>query len=294
MIILVTGGTGFVGRALVAALESRGDRALVVSRKPSAGHVAWDTVEQEVDKVDAVVHLAGEPIAEGRWTDERWRRITSSRVQSTERIAEALVKSARKPAVLVSASAVGIYGMRNDDRVLDESSPPAADALARLAVDWERAADPARRAGIRVVHPRLGVVLGRDGGAFAKMTAPFRFFLGGPLGNGKQWMSWIHLRDTVRAILFALDHDTMTGPVNVVSPNPISMNELAAAIGSALHRPSALRVPPMALKVAFGRGLAEVLLTGQRALPRQLAHSGFSFDFPTISAACADLLRSGA
>jgi uncharacterized protein (TIGR01777 family) len=238
------------------------------------------------------VHLAGESVAGGRWTRARLRRIRESRVQSTDRVARAIGRASRKPLVLVSGSAVGIYGMREDDRELDESAPPGNDVLALIAVDWEAAASPARDAGVRVVHPRTGVVLGRGGGALDRMTAPFRWFVGGPLGSGRQWVSWIHLRDAVRALLFALDRDALSGPVNVVAPNPVRMAALAMAIGRALRRPAAMRVPAGALRLALGRGLAQALLTGQRALPRKLLETGFAFDFAHVDEACADLLKA--
>jgi len=343
MRVLVTGGTGFVGRPLVIALRSRGDEAVVVSRRPRPGEVGWDAIEGEIDRADAVVHLAGEPIADGRWTKERLQRIRASRVQPTEAIARAIERSAHKPRVLVSASAVGIYGMRDDDRELDENAPPADDVLASIVVEWEKAAGAAREAGVRVVHPRIGIVLGRDGGALARMAVPFRWFVGGPLGNGRQWISWIHLVDAVRALLFAIDCDgtsprlttppsadvpsalpergrndermsprlttppsaevpsasperghtstpALGGPVNVVAPEPVTMQTLAQSIARALHRPAALRVPPFALELALGRGLAQALLTGQRAVPRKLDAAGFAFRFPGIQEACADLL----
>jgi uncharacterized protein (TIGR01777 family) len=291
MRVLVTGGTGFIGRALVAALRQRGDEAIVVSRRAGeANVVGWDAVEREVGRADAVVHLAGEPIAEARWTPARMQRLRESRVQTTERIAAAVAASSRKPRVLVSGSAVGIYGMRLDDRELDETAPPGDDVLARMAVDWEGAAGAARAAGVRVVHPRMGVVLGPGGGALARMATPFRWFVGGPIGNGRQWVSWIHLCDTVRALMLAVDRESLSGPVNVVAPHPVTMNTLARAIAGALGRPSALRVPALALRAALGDGLAQVLLTGQRVLPRRLVDAGFSFEFPRVEGACADLL----
>jgi uncharacterized protein (TIGR01777 family) len=292
MRVLVTGGTGFIGRALVGALRERGDEAVVMSRRAGTGAVGWDVAEREVEVADAVIHLAGEPIADGRWSEARLELLRDSRVQSTERLAGAIARASRKPRVFVSGSAVGYYGMRDDDAELDESAPPGGDVLAAIVVAWERAADAARSAGVRVVHPRTGVVLGRGGGALAKMVTPFRFFVGGPVGTGRQWVSWIHLRDAVRALLFAVDHEALVGPANVVAPAPVTMDTLSRSIGHALHRPSRLRVPAVALKMALGEGLAEVLLTGQRAQPRRLLDAGFSFDFTSVETACADLLAS--
>lgn len=288
--ILITGGTGFIGRALVHALRERGDEPVVVSRRAEPPGVGWDAVEHEVERADAVIDLAGEPIAEGRWTAKRLERIRASRVESTARIARAIQRASRRPKVLVSGSAVGIYGMRDDGTELDESAAPADDVLAGIVVAWEKAADAARLAGVRVVHPRTGVVLGRDGGALARMAAPFKGFVGGPLGSGRQWVSWIHLRDAVRALLFAVDTEALAGPVNVVAPAPVTMDALARSIGGALHRPAAMRVPAFALKLALGDGLAQMLLTGQRVVPRKLLDSGFVFDFPRVEEACTDLL----
>ena len=290
MRVLVTGGTGFVGRSLVVAFRDRGDDAVVVSRRPGPREVGWEVIDSEVARADAVVHLAGEPIANARWTKRRLQRIRESRVQPTRAIASAIERSARKPRVFVSASAVGIYGMREDDEELDESAPSADDVLASTAVAWEGAADLPEGAGVRVVHPRIGIVLGRDGGALPRMAAPYRWFAGGPLGTGRQWIGWIHLLDAVRALVFAVDCDSLAGPVNVVAPEPVTMHALSQSIARALHRPAALRVPPFVLKLVLGRGLAQALLTGQRAVPRRLIEAGFVFRFPRIREACADLL----
>jgi uncharacterized protein (TIGR01777 family) len=285
MRVLLTGGTGFIGSHLARALEARGDQVLVVSRR---GPVSWDDVEAQVPTVDAVVHLAGEPIADGRWTPERLERIRASRVDTTRRLARAIASAATKPRVFISGSAVGIYGMRQDDVVCRESTPPGADVLARLVVDWEAAAAPAHEAGVRVAHPRSGIVLG-PGGALSRMLGPYRLFVGGPLGSGKQWVSWIHLHDEVSALLFLVDRD-IQGPVNLVAPEPVTMAQLSSAIGRALHRPSLMRVPGLALKLALGSGVAQLLLTGQRVAPAALQAAGFAFSFPRIDEALRDLL----
>jgi uncharacterized protein (TIGR01777 family) len=284
MRVILTGGTGFIGRALALALVERHDEVVVVSRHPKGTAVPWDAIESEVERADAVVHLAGEPVADRRWTDARLESIRTSRVDTTARVARAIQRATRKPRVFVSGSAVGYYGMHRDDRVLDESSPPGDDVLARICVAWEAAADPARIV-TRVVHPRTGVVLERSGGALAKMVPAFEMFVGGPVGSGTQWLGWIHLRDQVRALLFAIDHEALTGAFNVTAPEPVDMNHFAKALGHALHRPSAMRVPATALKLALGTGLAEVLLTGQRAIPRNLQAAGFTFNYPTIGPA---------
>jgi len=285
MRVLLTGGTGFIGSHLARALEARGDQVVVVSRR---GPVTWDDVETRVSTVDAVVHLAGEPIADARWTPERLERIRASRVDTTRRLARAIAAASTKPQVLVSGSAVGVYGMRNDDVVCRESTPPGDDVLARMVVDWEAAAGPAREAGVRVAHPRTGIVLG-PGGALSRMVGPYRLFVGGPIGSGKQWVSWIHLHDEVSALLFLVDRE-IQGPVNLVAPEPVTMAQLSSAMGRALHRPSLMRVPGFALKVAVGSGVAQLLLTGQRVVPAALQAAGFSFAFPRIDEALRDLL----
>jgi uncharacterized protein (TIGR01777 family) len=304
MRVLLTGGTGFIGRALAAALEARNDDVVVVSRGhsgPGARHragegtarsVGWDDVEAEVEGADAVVHLAGEPVAASRWTPARLERIRTSRVGTTARIAAAIAKAARRPRVFVSGSAVGLYGMCSDDRVLDENAPPGDDELARITVAWEAAAAPAASV-TRVVHPRTGIVLGRGGGALASMTTPFKWFVGGSIGTGKQWLSWIHLHDTVRALLFAIDRDSLTGPFNVTAPEPVDMDAFARSLGAALHRPSALKVPSFALRAALGRGLAQVILSGQRAIPRKLLDAGFAFEFLRLESALESIFREG-
>ena len=293
MRILLTGGTGFIGaRVKGGALVGRGDQVVVVSRRPEAGgagaSVGWDAVPTEVERADAVVHLAGEPVADRRWTPAHLERVRSSRIDTTILVAGAIAAAAKKPHVFVSASATGFYGMRRDDVVCDEQTPPGVDVLARLCVDWEAAAEPARAAGVRVVHPRIGVVLG-PGGALAKMRGAFRWFVGGPVGDGKQWVSWIHVDDVVRALLLLVDTPTLSGVVNLVGPQPATMNELAHALGRALGRPAAVRVPAFALRLALGEGLAELLLTGQRVAPRRLEAAGFEFSFSGLPEALADL-----
>jgi uncharacterized protein len=290
MRVLLTGGTGFIGRALTLALRARQDDVAIVSRRPSPGDVGWGDVEREVERADAIVHLAGEPVAGGRWTPQRLESIRASRVDTTARIARAIAKAARRPRVFVSGSAVGFYGMRTDDLELDEASPPGDDELARIVVAWEAAAAPAV-SSTRVVHPRIGIVLGRGGGALESMAAPFKWFVGGAIGTGKQWMSWIHLRDTARALLFAIDHGGLTGPFNVTAPEPVDMDRFARALGQALHRPSALRVPPFAVRTVLGRGLAKAVLSGQRALPRKLLDAGFTFELPRLDAALEATFR---
>ncbi len=254
---------------------------------------AWSAREawrSRVRACEAVVHLAGEGVADERWTQGRLDRLRASRVETTEALAEAIAGAYTKPA-WVSTSAVGVYGTRRDDDVIDEQGAHGTDPLASICEAWEAATDPARRAGARVAIARLGIVLGKGGGALARMLPAFKAFTGGPLGDGLQWLSWIHLDDAVRGILFAIDHPEIDGPFNLTAPKPVTMNDFARALGHALHRPSVLRVPPFALRLALGAGLAEVLLTGQRAVPARLERAGFTFDYETIDAAMGAIAR---
>lgn len=296
---LVTGGTGLIGSALVEAVRARGDEVVVLTRKATRpGEVAWTPTKpgpwlEEIGRADVVVHLAGAGLLDRRLTPERLAECTESRVVPARLIAEAIARSEspRRPRCFVSASAVGIYGGRRDDVVLDEDSPLGGDAIAELCKAWEAAADPAREAAVRVVHPRIGIVLARDGGILERMVPPFRAFAGGPLGDGTQWESWIHVEDVVRALLFAVhDGSLPAGPFDVVAPAPVTMNDLARTLGEVLGRPSVMRVPAFALRAALGRERAEVILTGQRAVPRRLEKAGFAFRHPTLKGALADLV----
>jgi hypothetical protein len=298
---MITGGTGFIGRKLVRALIARGDEAVVVSRRASGGArpsemepaaelVGWDGIDRELARTDAVFHLAGEPISDARWTPERLSQLRTSRIGTTQTLAGAIGRATRRPRVWVSASAVGIYGMLGADALpTSEDGPVGDDVLARMCIDWESAADPARAMGVRVVHPRVGIVLGAGGGVFGKMVPAFRWGVGGPVGDGRQWVSWIHERDAVRALLLLADRSDLAGPVNLVAPTPVTMAELARALGRAMHRPAALAVPAFALRAVFGEGLARVLLTGQRAVPTALLRAGFAFEHPGIDEALRQL-----
>lgn len=314
MRVVVSGGTGFVGRALCHALVARGDEAVVLTRGPSRDtrhscvecgvggklELATWTPEEPgswmgvVDGADAVVHLAGATVADERWTEERKAVLRSSRIESTKLLAEAIATSQRKPSVFVSTSGVGHYGMRTGDRLLTESDPAGDDFLATLTRDWEAAASRAREAGVRTCHPRLGLVLGRGGGVFAKLAPLFRAYLGGPVGDGHQYMPWVHLHDVVRAIEALVDRRELEGPFNVVAPEPVTMNVFARALGEALRRPSALRVPAFAVRMAMGSEAAQAVLTGQRATPKRLVDAGFAFVFPDLRSALADLAAPSA
>jgi uncharacterized protein (TIGR01777 family) len=299
MKVAVTGSSGLIGTALLASLRGDGHEVLPVVRAAStsghAGPVArWDVDRGEIDAaalegVDAVVHLAGEGIAEKRWSDEQRRRVLESRSKGTALLAGALAGLTTKPSVLLSGSAVGFYGDRGDE-VLTEASPPGTGFLAEVGLAWEAATAPAADAGIRVAHLRTGIVLDRRGGALAKMLPLFRFGLGGKMGNGRQWWSWITLADEIGAIRFLLDHD-VAGAVNLTAPEPATNAELAKAIGRAMHRPSFVPVPKFGPKLLLGRELADALLFGsQRVIPEVLAAAGYPFQHPRLDEALAAVL----
>jgi hypothetical protein len=293
--IVISGGTGYIGSALVERLTARGDSVTVLTRGESRGgnpsRVRWDPYElgewaQALDGADAVVHLAGERAVGVRYTDAVKRRLYDSRVVSTKNLVQAIARARAKPRVLVSASAVGIYGDRPASERVDEGSAPGEDFLARLCVDWEAASQGAGELGVRVINPRIGVVFGPGDGPLKVMALPFRLFVGGKLGSGEQGISWIHLDDAIAALTRCIDDDTLPPKVNVCSPNPASNAEVSAAIAHALHRPSAFTVPRFALKALFSEG-AQTILTGQFAVPGVLQSHGFSFGAPELSRALA-------
>jgi uncharacterized protein (TIGR01777 family) len=288
--IIVTGGSGYIGSALVRHLVARGDEVTVLTRSASAAgnprRVQWDPYTvgdwaNALDGADAVVHLAGERAVGTRYTPEVKQRIYDSRIVTTRNIVAALARAERKPRVFVSASAVGYYGNRPASQQVDESSPPGEDFLARLCVDWEAEAERAEALGVRVVNPRIGVVLGPGDGPLKVMALPFKMFVGGKLGSGEQGVSWIHLDDAVRALTLCLDDDALPRKVNVCSPSPCSNAELSAAIAKTLGRPNLFTVPRFGLKALFGEG-AETILTGQYAVPTALKNSGFDYAFSTV------------
>jgi uncharacterized protein (TIGR01777 family) len=290
MRVAVTGASGLIGGALVPFLRAGGHEVLrMVRRTPRAQDEArWDPESGELDasalgSLDAVVHLAGENIAGGRWTEARKARLRASRVGPTRLLAEALARLKRKPQVLVSASALGYYGHRGDTWLTEKDSP-ADDFLGRLSVEWERATAPAQEAGIRVVSPRIGIVLSPAGGALAKMLLPFKAGLGGVVGPGTQYMSWIALDDLVGVIQHLLERSDLAGPVNAVSPSPVTNAELTKTLGRVLGRPTLMAVPAFALRLALGE-MADTLLASTRLRPERLLATGYRFRFPELEGA---------
>jgi uncharacterized protein (TIGR01777 family) len=290
--VAVTGATGLVGGALVPALLAAGHRVDRVSRRlPAVGttDIQWDPARGQLEPralegVDAVVHLAGETIAALRWTPAVKERIRRSRVDGTRLLVETLGRLTRRPRVLVAVSGVGYYGNRGDTP-LTEESPPGSGFLAEVCREWEAAADPARVAGIRVVHPRLGVVLAGEGGALPRMALPFRLGAGGVIGDGRQYWSWIGIADLVRVLELCLALETLAGPVNAVAPAPVTNREFTRVLGRVLGRPTLVPLPALAVRLLLGQMGQALLLDSARALPRRLERAGFRFRHPDLEGA---------
>jgi uncharacterized protein (TIGR01777 family) len=296
MNVLISGATGLIGSSLAQELKSNGHRVTSLTRSPKGKNdLRWDpdagTVNGSLEGTDAVVHLAGESIAEGRWTASKKKRIMDSRKKGTRLLAETIAGLTMPPRVMISASAVGYYGDRGDE-VLWEDSRPGSDFLAEVCRAWEAAADPAREAGIRVVHTRFGIVLSPEGGALGTTLPIFKLGGGGRIGSGRQWWSWVVLDDVVGTIHHALENDSVEGPVNVGSPNPMTNAEYTRVLGKVLNRPTVLPVPAPAIRLALG-GIADaLLLASQRMEPAKLKETGYHFRHPELEGALRHLLGS--
>lgn len=301
MRVLITGGTGTVGQRLADDLMDHGHEVAVLSRRPikplslpvKITFLQWDgkTAKgwgQHLDEVDAVVHLAGAGVADKRWTEERKKLILSSRVDSGHAVLEAIENATNKPKVLIQASAVGYYGT-SEEKTFTEADGPGSDFLADVCVKWEAATAPVEAMGVRRAVIRTGVVLDPEGGALPKMAMPFRFFVGGPLGNGRQWVPWIHYQDEIAAIRFLIETETASGPFNLTAPNPVRNRELAKALGYVMSRPAIAPAPGFAIELVVGE-MANAVLEGQRVLPERLQQLGFQFKYPHIEPALQDLL----
>jgi uncharacterized protein (TIGR01777 family) len=287
----VTGASGLVGTQLVAFLRAGGHHVVTLVRRPPNGpdEIFWDPESGAIDKdglegLDAVIHLAGVSLSSGRWTKGRKRAIRDSRVAGTALLAGALAGLAQPPRVLVSTSAVGYYGNAGAEP-LTEEAPNGSGFLAEVCAQWEAAADPAREAGIRVVHPRLGVVLAGNGGVLTRLLPIFRLGAGGRLGGGRQYFSWIALDDLLAILLEAIANENLTGPVNAVAPDEVTNAEFTDVLGRVLHRPTLMTAPASVLRIALGQMADELLLAGQRVRPARIESLGFSFSFPTLEAA---------
>lgn len=292
MKLLIAGGTGFIGSALCDKLTEQRHSLTLLTRSPSLQSgspnkkwITWNpqspgSWEQAVEGADGVINLAGEPIAAKRWTAAQKERIRSSRINATRVLVSAIAKAKQKPKFLLNASAVGYYGPHGDETLTEENGP-GNDFLSRVCIDWEEEAKKAEGHGLRVIRLRTGIVLGKGGGALAKMIPPFKFFAGGPLGTGKQWMSWIHMEDEIGLILFLLENPNAHGAFNATAPNPVTMSEFCKTLGRVLHRPSWAPVPAFALRALLGE-LGDVLLTGQRVLPAAAEKLGYTFKHPNL------------
>jgi uncharacterized protein (TIGR01777 family) len=289
---LISGSHGLVGKALAASLTNDGHEVFRLVRRErlfGSPEVEWDPKRGVIDGehlegLTAVIHLAGESIAEGRWTVEKKRRIRDSRVKGTQLLSEALGKLSHPPGSFLCASAIGFYGDRGDE-ILTEASPPGTDFLSEVCIQWEKAAQPAAEKGMRVVNLRFGIILSVDGGALAKMLTPFRLGLGGRVGSGRQWMSWIALDDVVDAIKFILNDNSQHGPINIVAPNPVTNVEFTKKLSEALSRPALFAMPAFGARLAFGEMADALLLSSQRVDPVKLKDSGYDFIEPELSGA---------
>ena len=292
--ILISGGSGLIGSSLVPTLESHGHEITRLVRRPTGNgnELEWDPMHEVspelVSGFDAVIHLSGESVA-GRWTAEKKRRIRESRVVGTSNLSRALAKAERPPRTFICASAIGFYGNRGDE-VLTEESPPGTGFLPEVCREWEAATESDERVGIRTVNLRFGIVLSRHGGALKQMLLPFRLGLGGKIGSGRQWYSWIHIGDAVSAVVHILQEESFRGPINMTAPNPVKNAEFTKTLGSTLQRPAVFAVPTFAAKLAFGEFAEEGLLASARVIPRKLRDSGFEFRYPELRAALAHLL----
>jgi len=304
MNIVVAGGTGFIGGALCHSLIGEGHQVSILTRRPEQishqrdipiNWVLWNGQntgpwEQVLEGADAVINLAGAPIADARWTDARKQLITDSRVLTTRLLVRAMSQRSNKPATFISASGIGYYGA-SDDRRLDEGAARGQGFLADLCLAWEAEALRAEEFGARVVVVRTGMVLERNGGALPKMLLPFQFFAGGPIMPGTQWVSWIHRCDHIGMILWALNTPTVSGPINAVAPEPVIMNTFCEVLGRVVHRPSWLPVPEFALNILLGE-LGTLMTTGQRVIPAKAMGGGYMFQYPTVETALRAILAT--
>lgn len=292
MNILITGGRGFIGSALGRKLRDSGYNVVITTREQSDSEeeITWNTHDlispEMMSRFSAIVNLIGEPVAPARWTEDKKERILSSRFKSTRALVNSMRNIDPKPKVFISASAIGYYGPHGDEYVT-EDTPPASDFLADVCIQWEEEAKKAEEMGIRVVLIRIGGVLESDGGALPAMAIPFKFFVGGSIGKGKQWFSWIHRDDVVGMIHYALENETVSGPINATAPNPVTNREFSTALGRVLHRPSCFAVPGFLVKLTLGE-LGSVLLSGQRVIPEKALKTGYRFKFSDVN----DALRA--
>lgn len=298
MVVLITGGTGFVGTYLTDYLISKGHKVRILTRNPGKYQALQsenrlyirirDDLKPEIEKSDVVINLAGENLFDQRWTDTVKKKIMQSRVGITGSLARGIQEADKKPVVMISASGSDYYGDQGDE-IITEESPPGSGFLTEVCLAWENAAKPVVDEGVRLAIPRLGIVLEKDGGALEKMLTPFRLFAGGPLGDGRQYLPWIHMQDVVRCIEFVIENDRAEGAFNLSSPDPVTMSRFASAVGSALGRPSWIPVPGFALNLVLGEA-SNAVLASHRIIPEKLQEWGFTFEYPGIEPALENIL----
>ncbi len=299
MKIAITGGTGFLGKELTRLFHTSGHVVYILTRSPrestpNTKYVQWLTEgaapERQLEGIDAIINLAGSSINDGRWSEQQKREIYNSRMEATEEVLRIIDKLTYKPQTLINASAIGIYPASESATYTETSTERGSDFLARTVIHWEKLADHAKVHGVRVAYGRFGILLGKNAGALPLMALPYKLFVGGTVGSGRQWVSWVHVSDVARAIQFALQTTELEGPFNVTAPQPERMKEFGKEIGHALHRPHLIPVPSIALKIVLG-DKSRLVLTGQRVVPRVLEQMGFQFNFPDLPSALADIYK---
>ncbi|MBT2688823.1 TIGR01777 family oxidoreductase [Bacillus sp. ISL-47] len=299
MRIAITGGTGFVGSALVKKLLQNGHDLLILTRNAvnkqnskNLQYVQWlnkdDSPEDELEGIDVFINLAGESINSGRWTEERKKRIFNSRITATKEVLRIISRLAEKPYTLINASAVGYYGTSEKETFTEASKKPGSDFLAETVSRWEMEASKAEEWDVRTIFCRFGIILDKNDGALPRMALPYKLFSGGTVGSGSQWVSWIHLKDVVSGILFCIENEQLQGAVNFTSPNPVTMKEFGKILGEVLHRPHWLPAPDFALKIVLGE-MSTLVLEGQKVLPEKLTASGYEFLFKSLKPTLADI-----